>query len=138
MEAEMSASIGKALDGLALFGVFYLGYMLGSSAGLVIGMAIDRSSEVLPFYTGVVGGLIGASLSVRHALQKMRRARDWAVALFALLGCVGIGSVIKNAAWVLPIVPHGLMDPANPLALEIGLVVGRSGSSTGAGFPPAE
>jgi hypothetical protein len=120
----MRASIGKALDRLALFGVFYLGYVLGSSAGLVIGIAIDHSSEILPFYTSVVGGLIGASLSVRRAILKMGIAKNWVVALFALLGCVGIGSVVKNAPWVLPIVPHGPLDPANPLALEMGLVVG--------------
>jgi hypothetical protein len=123
LEAKMGASADKALNSLALFGALYLGFLLGFLAGLIIGAAID-SSSYLPFYVGVVGGLIGAALSLRRAILKMATAKDWLVAVFALLGCVGIGSVVKNAPWVLPIVPHRLTDPANPLALEIGLAVG--------------
>jgi len=124
----MSARIDKALGSLARFGVFWLGFVVGSCIGLAIGIGVDRSSY-LPFYTGVVGGLVGAALAQKVAIRKAGGAEHWVIAVFALLGCVGVGAVVKNAAWVLPIVPRGPLNPANPLALEIGFIVGLAAAA---------
>ena|SRR5690348_3366420 len=124
----MSARIDKALGSLALFGVFYLGFAVGSCIGMGIGIGVD-SSSYLPFYTGVVGGLIGAALALKVALQRALGAKQWVVAVFALLGCVGVGYIVENAAAVLPIFPRGILNPANPLAMELGFIVGLAAAA---------